>query len=87
MPTQEHEEKVFTIDELNLEMIKCPAGNFMMGSPESELGREDCEIQHKVIISKPFYIWKYPVTQKQYQAIIGINLIYQRERFRFNNKK
>ena len=73
MPTKEHEEKVFTIDELNLEMIKCPAGSFMMGSPESESGREECEKQHKVIISKSFYIGKYPVTQKQYQAIIGIN--------------
>ena len=48
------------------EMIKCPAGNFMMGSPEKERGRgrEKNETQHKVTISKPFYIGKYPVTRK-----------------------
>ena len=76
MATKEHEEKVFTIEEINLEMIKCPAGNFIMGSPESESGREECEKQHKVTISKAFYIGKYPVTQKQYQAIIGKNPSY-----------
>ncbi len=71
MPTKEHEEKVFTIDELNLEMIKCPAGSFMMGSPENERGREKNETQHKVTISNPFYIGKYPVTRKQYINIMG----------------
>ncbi len=72
----ENEEKVFTIKKINLKMIKCPAGSFTMGSPEDELGREEYEIQHKVTISKPFYIGKYPVTQKQYQAIIGTNPSY-----------
>lgn len=73
MANKENEEKVFTIEEINLEMVKCPAGSFIMGSPENEVGREECEIQHKVVISKAFYIGKYPVTQKQYKAIMGIN--------------
>jgi formylglycine-generating enzyme required for sulfatase activity len=73
MANKEREKNNFIIEEINLEMIKCPAGSFMMGSPESESGREECEKQLKVIISKSFYIGKYPVTQKQYQAIIGIN--------------
>ena len=73
MANKENEEKVFTIEEINLDMVKCPAGSFIMGSPENEVGREEFEILHKVIISKAFYIGKYPVTQKQYKAIMGIN--------------
>ncbi len=77
MANMENEEKVFTIEEINLKMIKCPAGSFTMGSPEDELGRDECEIQHQVTISMPFYIGKYPVTQKQYKDIVGIILIFQ----------
>ena len=40
-------------------MARCPAGSFMMGSPEDELGRRDNELQHKVTISKDFYIAVY----------------------------
>ena len=65
--------QVFTIKEINLEMIDCPAGSFMMGSPENEIGKYTDEIYHKVNISKPFKISKYEITQKQYEAIIGCN--------------
>ena len=44
MANKENTEKVFTIEEINLEMVKCPAGTFVMGSPENELGREECEM-------------------------------------------
>lgn len=60
----------FVIKELNLELVKCPAGSFMMGSPENELGRHDDETLHKVILSKPFYIGKYEVTKIQYETIV-----------------
>ena len=53
------------------DMVLCPAGSFIMGSPENELGREDKEIQHKVTISRPFYIGKYEITQSLYEIIIG----------------
>ena len=54
-------------------MIECPVGSFMMGSPDDELGRKKDEIQHLVTLTKPFKIGKYPVTQKEYLAIMGIN--------------
>ena len=38
-----------------------------------ELGRSYDEIQHNVTISKPFYLGKYPVTQKLYEAVMGNN--------------
>jgi formylglycine-generating enzyme required for sulfatase activity len=48
-----------------------PAGEFIMGSPKSEGGRSDGEVQHAVRISKPFYIGKYEVTQGQWQKVMG----------------
>ena len=59
----------WTLKDINLEMVKCPAGSFMMGTPDTESLGED-EILHKVTITKPFYIGKYEVTQKQYEDTI-----------------
>jgi sulfatase modifying factor 1 len=48
-----------------------PAGIFMMGSPEDETGRGDGETQHKVTITKPFYMQTTEVTQGQWKAVMG----------------
>ena len=58
---------------VNMEMVLIPAGTFMMGSPESEAERSDDETQHQVTISKPYYLGKYPVTQAQWQQVMGNN--------------
>ena len=63
----------WTLKDIELEMIKCPAGEFLMGSPKGEKGRDLKEIQHKVILSDSFMIGKYEVTQKQYKAVMGKN--------------
>ena len=44
-----------------------------MGSPESELGRDDDEIQHQVTLTKGFYMQTTEVTQGQWQAVMGNN--------------
>ena len=51
----------------------CPAGDFMMGSPTSEVGRETREDQAKVTLSKGFWISKTEVTQSQWAAVMGSN--------------
>ena len=63
----------YYINGVKLEMVFCPAGSFTMGSPANEKGRHDEEIQHRVTLTKPFWIGKYEVTQKQYQAVMGPN--------------
>ncbi len=60
-------------DGVPLEMEYIPAGTFMMGSPESQEERSDDEKLHPVTISKPFYLGKYPVTQAQMRAVMGVN--------------
>jgi formylglycine-generating enzyme required for sulfatase activity len=48
-----------------IEFVDIPAGTFTMGSPSSENGRKDDEIQHQVTLSA-FKMSKYPVTFEQY---------------------
>jgi len=46
-------------------------GTFMMGSPPSEDGRGDDEDQHLVTLTKGYWLGKYPVTQRQWEAVLG----------------
>jgi len=52
-----------------------PAGPFRMGSPPDELGRyaDPRELLHEVMITKPFYIGVFEVTQKQWELVMGAN--------------
>jgi formylglycine-generating enzyme required for sulfatase activity len=56
---------------IKLEMIKIPAGSFTMGSDKFD--NEKPQYQVKL---QEFYLGKYPVTQEQYQAIMGNNPSY-----------
>ena len=47
-------------------MIVIPAGEFWMGSPESEKGRSSDERRHRVKIERPFAIGQYAVTFDEY---------------------
>ena len=56
-----------------MEMIYCAPGSFMMGSPEDEEGRYDGETQHKVTLTRGFWLGKYPVTQSQWKSVMRGN--------------
>ena len=59
---------------VKLELVLIPAGEFLMGSPDSEKdGASDEKSQHKVRITKPFYLGKCLVTQEQWEAVMGSN--------------
>jgi formylglycine-generating enzyme required for sulfatase activity len=59
---------------VKLEMVLVPAGEFLMGSPDSdEIALAPEKPQHRVRISKPFYLGKYEVTQQQWQALVDRN--------------
>ncbi|MFH1741111.1 MAG: formylglycine-generating enzyme family protein [bacterium] len=60
-------------------MVFCyiPSGKFSMGNTYTEKTRQDDEgPQHEVTISKPFWMAKHEVTQKQWQAVMGNNPSY-----------
>ena len=62
-----------------LSMVELPGGEFWMGSPESEPGRYKNELRHRVKV-RAFAIGKYPVTQKQYQELMGENRSYHQDK-------
>ncbi|MFH0796266.1 MAG: SUMF1/EgtB/PvdO family nonheme iron enzyme [Candidatus Omnitrophota bacterium] len=67
--------KEITIDlgkGITMEMVLIPPGEFLMGSPEGEGGNDE-HPQHKVKITKSFYLGKYEVTQEQWEAVMGNN--------------
>jgi uncharacterized repeat protein (TIGR02543 family) len=61
---------------LTIEMVWINPGTFLMGSPETEPERTtiaDRETQHQVTLKKGFYMGKHPVTQWQYETVMGTN--------------
>ena len=51
----------------------CPAGSFLMGSPEDEEDRYDDENQVQVKLSKGFWLAQTQVNQAQWQSVMGNN--------------
>jgi formylglycine-generating enzyme required for sulfatase activity len=56
-----------------IEMVLIPAGEFLMGTPDTEQGREEQEIPHRVRLTRPFYLGVTEVTQRQWAAVMGTN--------------
>jgi formylglycine-generating enzyme required for sulfatase activity/DNA-binding winged helix-turn-helix (wHTH) protein len=54
------------------EMVALPAGEFSMGSPDSELERRDVEGRpRRVVIAKRFAIGRFEITMEQFSAFVA----------------
>lgn len=58
---------------IGMRLALVPKGSFMMGSPESEAGRELSEVRHLVRLTRHFYLGVYEVTQSEYERVMGTN--------------
>jgi formylglycine-generating enzyme required for sulfatase activity len=57
---------------LGMTLVRIPAGKFLMGSPDSDKdASSDEKPQHRVRITRPFYLGATEVTQGQYRAVTG----------------
>ena len=55
-----------------LVLRRIPAGTFRMGSPADELGRDAVsERERRVTLTEDFYIGVFPVTQRQWERVMG----------------
>ena len=54
-------------------MVYIPSGQFMMGSPESEKGRDSEEGLLLEVRLKAFYLGRYPVTNEEYGRFLSEN--------------
>ncbi len=59
--------------DITLEMVGLPAGQFIMGSPDSDPYARDWEKPPHQVQVNGFAIGKYSVTQAQYEAVMGTN--------------
>ena len=61
-------------DGITMTLVYIPVGEFMMcSSPNDKTHHENEGLQHRVRITKPFYMGATEVTQAQYAAIMGKN--------------
>ena len=76
LPIQAQEKKdppkPFT-NSLGMKFTWISPGTFLMGSPKEEKERVANETQHKVTLSKGFYMGVYTVTQEQWKEVTGKN--------------
>ncbi len=59
-----------------MECVWCPPGQFMMGSPSSELDRDSNEVQHEAVLTHGFFLAETECTQGQWEAVMGGNPSY-----------
>ncbi|RJP75701.1 MAG: formylglycine-generating enzyme family protein [Desulfobacteraceae bacterium] len=58
------------VNSINQTFVYIMPGTFLMGSPETEYGRYDDEIQHRVTITKGFYLQTTEVTQGHWNEVM-----------------
>ncbi|MBD2041678.1 caspase, EACC1-associated type [Microcoleus sp. FACHB-672] len=59
-------------DKVKLEMVYIPGGSFLIGSPETELGRRPNETPQQSVTVKSFLIAKTPITQAQWRVVSSL---------------
>ena len=69
----------WTVPGLNLEMMPIAAGSLQMGANN---GDSDEKPIHAVLITKPFWLGKYEVTQGQWKMLMGTTVREQRDKAR-----
>jgi uncharacterized protein (TIGR02996 family) len=60
-------------EKVELTLIWIPPGTFLMGSPTREAQRDKNERRHRVTLTRGFHLGIQPVTQAQWQAVMGNN--------------
>ena len=58
---------------IGMKFVWIPPGNFVMGSPKGENLGDANETQHKVTLTKGFYMGVHLVTQEQWKEVMGNN--------------
>jgi formylglycine-generating enzyme required for sulfatase activity len=56
--------------------VSIPEGIGLLGSPLSEIARDQDEVSHWIRVPSRFYMGKYEVSQQEYRAVMGTNPSY-----------
>jgi formylglycine-generating enzyme required for sulfatase activity len=62
------------VNSLGMEFVPIEAGQAVMGAPEDDMeAREYERPAHRIVITKPFGLGRHPVTQEQWERVMGYN--------------
>ena len=61
----------FAKEKIDTDLVLIPAGSFQMGTPKTDKNFKPNEMLHEVIISKPFKMGKFEVTNEQWNAVMN----------------
>ncbi len=62
------------VNSIGMKLVRIPAGEFLMGSAPTDPGaRDDEQPQHRVILTRPFYMGAHEVTQAQFEQVMNTN--------------
>ncbi|MHB1423099.1 MAG: bifunctional serine/threonine-protein kinase/formylglycine-generating enzyme family protein [Gemmataceae bacterium] len=75
-PKPERKPGEIVTNSLGMKFAWIPSGTFLMGSPTNEPSRSSDESQHRVTLTKGFYMGVHLVTQEQWQAVMDNNPSY-----------
>jgi len=67
---------VKTVNGIEYAFRWCPAGSFLMGSPEDEPDRWSNETQHSVTLTRGFWMLETEVTQAMWKSVMGTDPSY-----------
>ena len=56
---------------VGMQLVRVSGGTFVMGSPDSESGRDNNETEHLVTISHDYFMQTTEVTQSQWKSLMG----------------
>jgi formylglycine-generating enzyme required for sulfatase activity len=73
--TESHSQKCFT-NTIGQTFLYIKPGSFLMGSPQDEPGRSKDEPQHRVTLTKGYYMQTTEVTQGQWRMVMEKNPAY-----------
>jgi formylglycine-generating enzyme required for sulfatase activity len=66
-------QETITVNGVAFKMVNVKAGTFMMGSPAGESGRNDDERQHRVTLTRNYWMGETEVSQALWRAVMGNN--------------
>ncbi|MGO9466259.1 MAG: formylglycine-generating enzyme family protein [Isosphaeraceae bacterium] len=62
------------VNSIDMKLMRIPSGSYLMGAlPEEADASKDERPQHRVRITRPFYLGVYEVTQHEYRQVMGHN--------------
>ena len=68
------EARTLTVGGIGYTFRWCPPGGFLMGSPETEDGRDPDETLHEVQITRGFWLLESEVTQQMWESVMGTTI-------------